>query len=385
MEEMGFCSGIENYSRHLSARAPGSRPCTLFDFFSDDYLLVIDESHATVPQIGGMFEGDRSRKTVLVDYGFRLPSAMDNRPLNFLEFQSMQNQTLYISATPGPRELGWGQGQVVEQIVRPTGLIDPKVTVKPLTGQIDDLIEECRRRADAKERILVTTLTKRTAEELTDYLREIGISVQYLHSDIDAIERVEILRSLRKGEFDVLVGINLLREGLDLPEVSLVAILDADKEGYLRSATSLIQTAGRAARHLHGEVILYADVMTQSIQKFLAVSDYRRKKQVAYNEEHHITPRSVIRAVEESLSSHHATSKEAYAVLQESGVDIDINETIKELEEEMLAAANNLEFEKAALLRDQIRELKRAIDGSEPAKGSSKQRGSYRKGKRRAV
>ena len=236
MEEMGFCSGIENYSRHLAARPPGSRPCTLFDFFPDDYLLVIDESHATVPQIGGMYEGDRSRKTVLVDYGFRLPSALDNRPLNFLEFQSMQNQTLYISATPGPRELEWGQGQVVEQIVRPTGLVDPKVTVKPLTGQIDDLIDECRRRADAKERVLVTTLTKRTAEELTDYLREIGISVQYLHSDIDAIERVEILRSLRKGEFDVLVGINLLREGLDLPEVSLVAILDADKEGYLRSA-----------------------------------------------------------------------------------------------------------------------------------------------------
>ena len=324
MEEMGFCSGIENYSRHLSARPPGSRPCTLFDFFPDDYLLVIDESHATVPQIGGMYEGDRSRKTVLVNYGFRLPSALDNRPLNFLEFQSMQNQTLYISATPGPRELEWGKGQVIEQIVRPTGLVDPKVTVKPLTGQIDDLIDECRRRADAKERILVTTLTKRTAEELTDYLREIGISVQYLHSDIDAIERVEILRSLRKGEFDVLVGINLLREGLDLPEVSLVAILDADKEGYLRSATSLIQTAGRAARHLHGEVILYADVMTQSIQKFLAVSDYRRKKQVAYNEEHHITPRSVSRAVEESLSSYHATSKQAYALLQESGVDIDI-------------------------------------------------------------
>ena len=384
MEEMGFCSGIENYSRHLSARPPGSRPCTLFDFFPDDYLLVIDESHATVPQIGGMFEGDRSRKTVLVNYGFRLPSALDNRPLNFLEFQSMQNQTLYISATPGPRELEWGKGQIVEQIVRPTGLVDPKVTVKPLTGQIDDLIEECRRRADAKERILVTTLTKRSAEELTDYLREIGISVQYLHSDIDAIERVEILRSLRKGEFDVLVGINLLREGLDLPEVSLVAILDADKEGYLRSATSLIQTAGRAARHLHGEVILYADVMTQSIQKFLAVSDYRRKKQVAYNEEHHITPRSVIRAVEESLSSYHATSKQAYALLQESGVDIDITETVKELEEEMLAAANNLEFEKAALLRDQIRELKRAVDGSEPAKGVKKQPVTYgRSGKRK--
>ena len=384
MEEMGFCSGIENYSRHLSARPPGSRPCTLFDFFPDDYLLVIDESHATVPQIGGMYEGDRSRKTVLVNYGFRLPSALDNRPLNFLEFQSMQNQTLYISATPGPRELEWGKGQIVEQIVRPTGLVDPKVTVKPLTGQIDDLIEECRRRADAKERILVTTLTKRSAEELTDYLREIGISVQYLHSDIDAIERVEILRSLRKGEFDVLVGINLLREGLDLPEVSLVAILDADKEGYLRSATSLIQTAGRAARHLHGEVILYADVMTQSIQKFLAVSDYRRKKQVAYNEEHHITPRSVIRAVEESLSSYHATSKQAYALLQESGVDIDITETMKELEEEMLAAANNLEFEKAALLRDQIRELKRAVDGSEPAKGVKKQPVTYgRSGKRK--
>ncbi len=386
MEEMGFCSGIENYSRHLAARPPGSRPCTLFDFFPDDYLLVIDESHATVPQIGGMYEGDRSRKTVLVNYGFRLPSALDNRPLNFLEFQSMQNQTLYISATPGPRELEWGQGQVVEQIVRPTGLVDPKVTVKPLKGQIDDLIDECRRRADAKERVLVTTLTKRTAEELTDYLREIGISVQYLHSDIDAIERVEILRSLRKGEFDVLVGINLLREGLDLPEVSLVAILDADKEGYLRSATSLIQTAGRAARHLHGEVILYADVMTQSIQKFLAVSNYRRKKQLAYNEEHHITPRSVSRAVEASLSSYHATSKQAYALLQESGVDMDINETVKELEEEMLAAANNLEFEKAALLRDQIRELKRGMDGSEPAKGVKKQPVTYgRSGKRAAA
>jgi len=389
MEEMGFCSGIENYSRHLSARPPGSRPCTLFDFFPDDYLLVIDESHATVPQIGGMYEGDRSRKTVLVNYGFRLPSALDNRPLNFLEFQSMQNQTLYISATPGPRELEWGHGQVVEQIVRPTGLVDPKVTVKPLTGQIDDLIDECRRRADAKERILVTTLTKRTAEELTDYLREIGISVQYLHSDIDAIERVEILRSLRKGEFDVLVGINLLREGLDLPEVSLVAILDADKEGYLRSATSLIQTAGRAARHLHGEVILYADVMTQSIQKFLATSDYRRKKQVAYNAEHHITPRSVSRAVEESLSSYHATSKQAYALLQESGVDIDINETVKELEEEMLAAANNLEFEKAALLRDQIRELKRPFGEAGRAAKTGMARPasgvSYRKGKRRAV
>jgi excinuclease ABC subunit B len=249
-------------------------------------------------------------------------------------------------------------------------LIDPKVTVKPLAGQIDDLINECRKRADVKERILVTTLTKRTAEELTDYLRDIGINVQYLHSEIDAIERVEILRALRKGEFDVLVGINLLREGLDLPEVSLVAILDADKEGYLRSATSLIQTAGRAARHLHGEVILYADIMTQSIQKFLAVSDYRRKKQLAYNEEHNITPRSVSRAVEESLSAYRATNNRAHAFLNESGVDLDINETIRELEGEMVAAANNLEFEKAALLRDQVRELKRAIDPNQPAKGS---------------
>src|SRR5207248_2677256 len=254
------------------------------------------------------------------------------------------------------------QGHVVELVVRPTGLVDPKVTLKPLAGQIDDLINECRKRADAKERVLVTTLTKRTAEELTDYLREIGIKVQYLHSEIDAIERVEVLRALRKGEFDVLVGINLLREGLDLPEVSLVAILDADKEGFLRSETSLIQTAGRAARHLNGEVILYADVKTQSIQRFLAVSEYRRQKQLAYNVEHNITPRSVSRAVEESLSSNRHTSEQAHAFLAESGVDIDLSETIKELEEEMLGAANNLEFEKAALLRDQIRELKRTLD-----------------------
>ena len=371
MEEMGFCSGIENYSRHLAARPPGSRPFTLFDFFPKDYLLVIDESHATVPQIGGMYAGDKSRKTVLVEHGFRLPSALDNRPLAFEEFQALQNQTIYVSATPGPKELEWSGSKVVEQIVRPTGLIDPKITVKPLKGQIDDLINEARKRTDAKERVLVTTLTKRTAEELTDYLRDIGISVQYLHSEIDAIQRVEILRSLRKGEFNVLVGINLLREGLDLPEVSLVAILDADKEGYLRSATALIQTAGRAARHLNGEVILYADVMTQSIQKFLAVSEYRRKKQVAYNEEHHITPRSVSRAVEDSLATYQTNREAANSVLREGTADIDISETIKELEEEMLTAANNLEFEKAALLRDQVRELKRALDGGKteaPAK-----------------
>jgi excinuclease ABC subunit B len=359
MEEMGFCSGIENYSRHISARPPGSRPHTLIDFFPPDYVLVIDESHATVPQIGGMHAGDLSRKTVLVAHGFRLPSALDNRPLNFPEFQSMQGQTIYVSATPQAQEIGWSEGRVAELVVRPTGLIDPLITLRPLKGQIDDLINEARKRVDLKERVLVTTLTKRTAEELTDYLRDIGISVRYLHSEIDAIERVEILRALRKGEFDVLVGINLLREGLDLPEVSLVAILDADKEGYLRSTTSLIQTAGRAARHLNGEVILYADVKTQSIQKFLAVSQYRREKQIAYNKEHNITPRSVSRAVEESLSTREDQAAKASAVLNEAGGNLDVTETIRELEEEMLSAANNLEFEKAALLRDQVRELKR--------------------------
>jgi excinuclease ABC subunit B len=366
MEEMGFCSGIENYSRHIANRPPGSRPTTLFDFFPNDYLLVIDESHVTVPQIGGMYEGDKSRKTVLVDHGFRLPSALDNRPLNFLEFQGMQNQTIYVSATPAPRELGWSQGKVAELVVRPTGLIDPKVTIKPLKGQIDDLLEEVRKRGDKKERTLVTTLTKRTAEELTDYLRDIGVNVRYLHSEIDAIERVEILRALRKGEFDVLVGINLLREGLDLPEVSLVAILDADKEGFLRSETSLIQTAGRAARHLNGEVILYADVMTKSIQKFLAVTEYRRKRQIAYNIEHNITPRSVSRAVEESLAVYQSTRDEAAGLLKDAKMDVDLTETVKELEGEMLKAAEDLQFEKAALLRDQIKELKRMLDGGKP-------------------
>ena len=384
MLEMGFCSGIENYSRHIAARPAGSRPTCVIDFFPRDFLLVVDESHATVPQIGGMYAGDMARKTVLVEHGFRLPSALDNRPLNFEEFQALQGQTVYVSATPGEREMEWSKKQIVELVVRPTGLIDPKISLKPLKGQVDDLIEEVRKRVERKERTLVTTLTKRTAEELTDYLRELAINVRYLHSEIDAIERVEILRALRKGEFDVLVGINLLREGLDLPEVSLVAILDADKEGYLRSATSLIQTAGRAARHLNGEVILYADVRTQSIQKFLAVSEYRREKQIAYNKEHNITPRSVVRAVEESLANRPGADRAA-AVINESGANFDVTETLRELEQEMLEAANNLEFEKAALVRDQIRELKRTY-GSETGQASPKERSvSYGRGKRRRV
>ena len=387
MEEMGFCSGIENYSRHIAGRPPGSRPHTLLDFLPKDALFVIDESHATVPQLGAMHAGDRSRKTVLVEHGFRLPSALDNRPLNFEEFQSIQGPTIYVSATPADRELQWANGQVTELIVRPTGLIDPPIDIRPLKGQIDDLIEEVRKRIEAKERSLVLTLTKRTAEELTDYLRDIGINVRYLHSEIDAIERVEILRSLRKGDFDVLVGINLLREGLDLPEVGLVAILDADKEGYLRSATSLIQSAGRAARHLNGGVILYADVQTKSIQKFIAVSNYRRERQIAYNVEHNITPRSVSRPVEDGLSSARAIGRKDEMVLRESGADFDVTETLRELEADMLSAANNLEFEKAALLRDQVNELKRRFGGEPIGSGAGtkypKSAGSKRGGEGR--
>ena len=368
LEEMGVCSGIENYSRHIAQRPAGSRPTTLIDFMPDDFLLVMDESHVSVPQIGGMYAGDRSRKEVLVAHGFRLPSALDNRPLDWLEFQSLQKQTIYVSATPAPREMQCAGSKVVELVVRPTGLIDPTITLKPLKGQIDDLIEECRKRVELKERVLVTTLTKRTAEELTDYLRDIGINVRYLHSEVDALERVEIIRGLRKGQFDVLVGINLLREGLDLPEVSLVAILDADKEGFLRSETSLIQTAGRAARHLNGEVILYADVKTQSIQRFLAVCEYRRKKQVAYNIAHGITPRSVTRVMEESLSSQKELRDVATGMLHEAAGDFDVTETIRELEGQMIEASNNLEFEKAALYRDQINELKRMAGGEAPSR-----------------
>src|SRR3984957_10930605 len=400
LQEMGFCSGIENYSRHLSGREPGSRPYTLLDFFPKDFFLIVDESHATIPQIGGMYEGDRSRKTTLVEYGFRLPSALDNRPLNFPEFMGMTNQVLYISATPadfeiqnsmvgndtyiphardriGQEELepvllpmltGRAAGQldvhtpgsrlVVQQIIRPTGLLDPRITIRPLKSQIDETIELCRGRSEKGERVLITTLTKRTAEDLTDYLRDVGLKVRYLHSEIDAIERVEILRSLRAGDFDILVGINLLREGLDLPEVSLVCILDADKEGFLRSQTSLIQTAGRAARHVNGEVVLFADTLTESIQRLVAITEYRRTKQSEYNEQHGITPKSVRRAVQESLHTMLRGRQLEESVVRESGADLDLTEVLRELEEEMQLAAANLEYERAALLRDQILELK---------------------------
>ena len=363
LQELGFCSGIENYSRHIAGRPAGSRPGVLLDFFPPDFLLIVDESHATLPQIQGMQSAIWSAK----DAGGGSGCHAENRPLNLSNRSIIRRQSRERPAGPA-RTGARGPATVAEQIVRPTGLVDPEIVLKPLKGQVDDLMEEARQRVERGERTLVTTLTKRTAEELTDYLRDLGVNVRYLHSEIDAIERVEILRALRRGDCDVLVGINLLREGLDLPEVSLVAILDADKEGYLRSATSLIQTAGRAARHLNGRVILYADVRTQSIQKFLAVSAYRREKQLAYNREHGITPRSVTRPVEGSLSSHAgARAPAAAAVLRESAAQFDFTETVRELEAEMIAAADRLEFEKAALLRDQIRELKLRISGESPA------------------
>jgi excinuclease ABC subunit B len=461
LQEMGFCNGIENYSRHLSGRPPASKPYTIIDFFPKDFLVVIDESHATIPQIGGMYEGDRSRKTVLVNYGFRLPSALDNRPLNFDEFMKLTNQTIYVSATPAefeiqnsmvgnkgyiphrrqrigeqelvpfvlPGEKGStpidrqqalnsekrraraqrsssnsdvlvsrtdepaekfdvhtpGAPLVVEQIIRPTGLLDPKITLKPLKNQIDETIELCRQRVEKSERVLVTTLTKRTAEDLADYLRDVGLKVRYLHSDIDAIERVEILRGLRAADFDILVGINLLREGLDLPEVSLVCILDADKEGFLRSQTSLIQTAGRAARHVNGEVVLFADQVTQSMEALISISEYRRTKQMEYNEEHGITPQTVRRAVQESLHTILRGREIAASVIQEAGGDFDVTELLRELEEEMQEASAKLEFERAALLRDQIMEVKSGTGISKiepkrrPVKYSSRSRGTGRR------
>jgi excinuclease ABC subunit B len=358
MEEMGFCNGIENYSRHTSGRPPGSRPFTLIDFFPGDFLTIIDESHVAVPQIGGMYEGDRSRKTVLVEHGFRLPSALDNRPLKFPEFDALVGQRIYASATPSKFEVEKSGGVTAEQVIRPTGLLDPEIVVKPLGGQVDDLLEQARLRVGMGERVLVTTLTKRTAEDLADYLRDLGVKVRYIHSEIDTIERVEILRSLRTGEVDVLIGINLLREGLDLPEVSLVAVLDADKEGFLRSQTSLIQTAGRAARHLNGLVILYADKITDSIKQLIAISKARREKQLAYNKEHGITPRSVVRAVQESLGNVLKGRQIAANVIGEGGADMDVTQVLQELENEMLAASASMHYEKAALLRDQIMELK---------------------------
>ena len=355
LQEMGFCNGIENYSRHLTGRQPGDRPFCLIDFFPKDLLLMIDESHASVPQIGGMFNGDRARKQTLVNHGFRLPSALDNRPQSFAEFGKVTGQTLYVSATPTQFELK-ASAVVAEQLIRPTGLLDPEITIRPIKGQVEDLIGEVRKAVEAGERVLVTTLTKRLSEDLTTYLREAKIRVEYLHSDIDAIERVEILRNLRLGNFDVLVGINLLREGLDLPEVALVAILDADKEGFLRSETSLIQTSGRAARHEKGRVIFYADKLTGSIQRTLEVVRYRREKQLAYNTEHGITPCSVKRSAQSSLHVYDGLGdKEEVAVAENMD---DVAAVIAELEDEMQEAAGRLEFERAALLRDQINALK---------------------------
>ena len=359
MEEMGTCSGIENYSRHLTGRKAGDKPGTLIDFFRDDFLVVMDESHATVPQVGGMYAGDRSRKTVLVEHGFRLPSALDNRPLKAEEFQAMVKQVIYVSATPADFELGKVRGQVVEQVVRPTGLLDPPVRVRPLKAQVDETIALCRERIARKERVLVTTLTRRTAEDLSEYLRESGFKSRYLHAEVDAIERVEILRELRSGEIDVLVGINLLREGLDLPEVSLVCILDADKEGYLRSETSLIQTAGRAARHLNGEVVLFGDRITKSMKALIDVTERRRAKQEAYNRENNLVPRSALRGVQESLQTIVRTARGIHEKVGGGGVSADAREVLKQLEEEMWEASEKLEYERAALLRDQIEDWKK--------------------------
>ncbi|MBI4343032.1 MAG: excinuclease ABC subunit UvrB [Candidatus Omnitrophica bacterium] len=367
LKELGYCHGVENYSRALSGRAPGSRPHCLIDYFPKDFLVVVDESHVTIPQIRGMHEGDRARKEVLVEYGFRLPSALENRPQRFEEFESLLNQVVCISATPGPYELAHSGGAVVEQVIRPTGLVDPTITLKPTEGQIDDLIGQVRARAQRKERVLVTTLTKRLAEDLTRYLAEAGLRVKYLHSDIEAIERVEILRDLRKGEFDCLVGINLLREGLDLPEVSLVAVLDADKEGFLRSGTSLVQVAGRAARHVNGEVVLYADHMTGAMQHLIDETARRRAKQLEYNAEHRITPTTIVKAIRESIEV--ARQAEELAV-EQSGQSMEqhrVRQVIADLEDEMLLCAKGLQFERAAELRDEARSLREQYHlGDEP-------------------
>ncbi len=369
LREVGYCAGIENYSRHLDRRPAGSPPWTLMDYFAPDYLLVIDESHMSIPQVRGMYGGDRSRKETLVDFGFRLPSALDNRPLSFDEFDARTGQVIYTSATPAPYELGIAS-QVVEQIIRPTGLVDPEVEVRPVEGQIDDLVGEIRGRVEQGQRALVTTLTKRMAEDLSDYLRELGTKVHYLHSEIDTLERVSILRDLRLGVYDVVVGINLLREGLDLPEVSLVAILDADKEGFLRSDTALIQTIGRAARHVQGTVLMYADTMTDSMRKALDETARRRAKQVAYNQAHGIEPMSIVKAVRDltdQIAAHAAGEPRGeYRAFTPAAVPRDeLARLIKDLEREMRSAAEALEFEKAASLRDQIFELREALADKE--------------------
>jgi len=366
MRTIGYCHGIENYSRHLSGRLPGEAPPTLLDYVPQDYLLFIDESHQTVPQVRGMYHGDRARKQTLVDYGFRMPSALDNRPLNFEEFENRTNQIVYVSATPGPYELTKSGGIFVEQVIRPTGLVDPEVEIRPVKGQVDDLLEEIRIRADKNERVLVTTLTKRMAEDLSEYFTEIGVRCRYLHSEVETLDRIKILRDLRRGEFDVLIGINLLREGLDLPEVSLVAILDADKEGYLRSATSLIQTIGRCARHVEGRAILYADTRTRSMNEAIAETNRRREKQMVYNTENNITPQSIVKGVDMELA--HIVEADYVTIPLDAG-ELDaavagakseeqVAQLLQKLEAQMREAAKKFEFEKAAQLRDRIRSIK---------------------------
>ena len=361
LKEIGFCQGIENYSRHITGRKPGEKPYTLMDFFPDDYLIIVDESHVTVPQVRGMYAGDRSRKTSLIDNGFRLPSAYDNRPLNFDEFEENINQILFVTATPGSYELEHST-TIAEQIIRPTGLLDPIVEVRPINNQIDDLVVEINKVIEKDERVLITTLTKKMSEDLTNYLKEIGIKVKYLHSDIDTLERVEIIRDLRLGKFDVLVGINLLREGLDIPEVSLVAILDADKEGFLRSETSLIQTIGRAARNSEGKVIMYADKITRSMESAIAETKRRREIQMLYNEEHNITPTTIKKKVRDAIEATVVADEETIYGIKETDNIEEIKENIAALQAEMMEAAQNLQFERAAELRDKIKQLEERIN-----------------------
>ena len=362
MREIGYCNGIENYSRHLAQRPAGSRPWCLIDYFPKGFLTFIDESHVTIPQVRGMFNGDKARKETLIEYGFRLPSALDNRPLKFSEFESLVRRITFVSATPDEYELEKSKNNIVEQLIRPTGLIDPPIEMRPTKGQIDDLMAEVRKRAERRERVLVTTLTKRLAEDLARYLSEFGLRVKYLHSEMGAIERVEVLRDLRLNKFDCLVGINLLREGLDLPEVSLVAILDADKEGFLRSGTSLIQVAGRAARHLNGQVIMYADTLTKSMKHAIDESKRRRKVQIEFNEKNNITPRSIEKAVREGIESYKKARELIAGVVEETDDQYDLTALIGELQHDMEVAARNLQFEKAAILRDQIKELKEKLN-----------------------